>query len=410
MQYIKRKLEDRIDKSLSNQRALFILGARQVGKTSLLKMMIEYVGTENAVYFDLENTEHLQGLSGSIPEVVSYILSYMPAKKNRIFVFIDEIQYLQDFSKSIKYLVDHYSEQFKLIMTGSSSLLIKKSFTESLVGRKDVFELYPLSFSEYCLFKGEPNIAKLLDDKSAVSITALNTQQTKLNRMIKDYILYGGYPQVVLTDNREEKISLLRDIVSSYILKDVKYLFRIEKIDQFNHLIRYLAINIGKELNIKSISREIGLYWDTVQKHILALQESYVISQIKPFQRNLTTELRQMPKVYFIDTGVRNTILNSFNDLEIRTDRGELFENYVYNQIFLQKSLLTEIKYWKTRSGMEIDFVTLTENQITAYEVKYGHDSKNNFTAFANAYPESKQYIIRFLYQEKENELPGWGV
>lgn len=410
MQYIKRNLEDRIVKNLSNQRALFILGARQVGKTSLLKMMIEYVGTENAVYFDLENTEHLQGLSGSIPEVVAYILANLPAQEQRIFVFIDEIQYLQDFSKSIKYLVDHYSEQFKLIMTGSSSLLIKKSFTESLVGRKDVFELYPLSFSEYCLFKGEARIAQMLADKSTGSITALHTQQAKLNRLIKDYILYGGYPQVVLSDNREEKIRLLRDIVSSYILKDVKYLFRIEKIDQFNHLIRYLAINIGKELNIKSISREIGLYWDTVQKHILALQESYVISQIKPFHKNLSTELRQMPKVYFIDTGVRNTILNSFNDLEIRTDRGELFENYVYNQLFLQKALLTEIKYWKTRSGMEIDFITLNENKITAYEVKYGNDNKNNFTAFANAYPESKQYIVRFLYREKVNELPGWGV
>jgi len=410
MPYIKRKLEDRIEKSLSNQRALFILGARQVGKTTLLKRLIEHVGHDNAVYFDLENSEHLQGLTGSIEDVVSYINSYLPKQKQRVYVFIDEIQYIRDFSSNIKYLVDHYSAQFKLIMTGSSSLLIKKSFSESLVGRKDVLELYPLSFAEYCLFKGEVRIAEQLDNEPQDSIDGLKVHQLKLNRMLKEYMLYGGYPQVVLSESREEKITLLRDIVNSYILKDVKYLFKIEKIDQFNHLIRYLAINIGKELSIKSIAGEIGLYWDTVQKHILALQESYIISLITPYHKNLTTELRQMPKVYFVDAGVRNTIINNFNDIDLRTDRGEQFENYVYNQLFLKKSLLTEIKYWKTRSGMEIDFVAINENIITAYEVKFGSDTKNNFAAFSNAYPDAQCCTVRYAYKKKESELPGWGI
>jgi predicted AAA+ superfamily ATPase len=410
MPYIKRKLEDQIEQSLSNHRALFILGARQVGKTTLLKRLIEQVGEERAVYFDLENSDHLHGLNGSIEDVVSYINSYLPQWKQRVYIFIDEIQYIRDFSSNIKYLVDHFSEKYKLIMTGSSSLLIKKSFSESLVGRKDVLELYPLSFAEYCLFKGEKRISEQLNNEPQNSSDALKVHQPKLNRMLKEYMLYGGYPQVVLSESREEKITLLRDIVNSYILKDVKYLFKIEKIDQFNHLIRYLAINIGKELSIKSIAGEIGLYWDTVQKHILALQESYIISLITPYHKNLTTELRQMPKVYFVDAGVRNTIINNFNDLDLRTDRGEQFENYVYNQLFLKKSLLTEIKYWKTRSGMEIDFVTINENLITAYEVKFGSDTKNNFAAFSNAYPDAQCCIVRFAYKKKENELPGWGM
>lgn len=410
MTYIKRKLEDNIEQSLSNQRALFILGARQVGKTTLLKRLIEKVGENKSVYFDLENSDQLHGLSGSSEDVVTYIKSFLPDQKKRAYIFIDEIQYIHDFSSNIKYLVDHYSDKFKLIMTGSSSILIKKSFSESLVGRKDVMELYPLSFTEFCLFKGEAKLAELLNIKSEKSITALKTFQPKLTRLLKEYMLYGGYPQVVLSDNREEKIILLRDIVSSYILKDVKYLFKIEKIDQFNHLIRYLAINIGKELSIKSIAGEIGLYWDTVQKHILALQESYIIGLITPFHKNLTTELRQMPKVYFVDVGVRNTIINNFNDLDLRPDRGEIFENYVYNQLFLNKSLLTEIKYWKTRSGMEIDFVTIKENLMTAYEAKIGNDTKNSFTAFSKAYPEARRYIVRFGYTGKDGELAGWGI
>lgn len=409
MRYIKRHLEDKIVSSLLNPRALFILGARQVGKTSLLKRMIEIVGNDQSVYLDLENPDHLRGLSGSISDAVAYINSFLSSNHKRHYILIDEIQYMDDFSKTIKYLVDHYSEQFKLIMTGSSSIMIKKSFTESLVGRKDIFELYPLTFSEYCLFKGEERIAELLNTMP-LKLKGLYSSHAKLNRLLADYIIYGGYPQIVLTDDRNERISLLRDIISSYILKDVKYLFRIEKIDQFNHLIQYLAINIGKELNIRSIATEIGLYWDTVQKHLLALDESYIIDIIRPFHKNLTTELKQMPKIYFIDTGVRNAILNSFNELQIRPDRGELFENYVFNQLSRKRNITTDIKYWKTKSGMEIDFIALDEDMINAYETKYGNSTKNNFTAFHNAYPNAQYTTVRFTFTDKAGDVPGWGI
>jgi predicted AAA+ superfamily ATPase len=409
MPYIKRILEDRMEDYMSTSRAMFILGARRVGKTTLLKRAMEIVGLDRSVYFDLEKSEHLRGLSGPIDEVVSYISQNFVNTEQRNFVFIDEIQYLQDFSHSIKYLVDHYSDKFKLIMTGSSSLLIKKSFSESLVGRKDILELYPLSFAEFCLFKGEKNIYKVLSEDRENAVDRIGVLHEKLTTLLKEYMLYGGYPQVVLSEKKDKKLSLLNDIVSSYILKDVKYLFKIEKIDQFNHLVRYLAISIGKELNIKGISREIGLYWDTIQKHMLALQESYILNILKPFHNNLTTELRQMPKVYFMDLGVRNILLNNFNELELRPDRGEIFENYVFNQLYLRRSILTEIKFWKTRNGQEVDFVVNDEGRLTAYEVKYGTEPKN-FLAFLNGYPEAQCLTIRFNYRKKEGELPGWAI
>jgi len=311
-------------------------------------------------------------------------------------VFIDEIQYMDDFSHTVKYIVDHYPEKYKLVMSGSSSLLIKSSFSESLVGRKDVLELYPLSFAEYCRFQGQENMTELIRHSSPDMYYQLGIPPSKLKRMIGEYIIYGSYPRIVLTASREEKIELLRDVVNSYILKDVKQLFKIEKLDQFNLLIRYLGINIGKELNIRAVSKTVGLHWETVQKHVLAMKEAYVISMLKPFHANLNTEIRKMPKAYFVDTGVRNAIINNFNPLELHTDRGELFENFVYQQLFHQKTYLSDIRFWKTRNGQEVDFVVCDENEISAYEVKFGAGKGKHFAAFSKAYPQAQCKLVRF--------------
>lgn len=396
MNYIKRTVEDKALSCLENPRALFILGARQVGKTYLLKHLIEVVGKERSIYFDLENQEQLRGLSGDVTKVLAYIRQHQNPVQGKTYLFIDEIQYYKDFSRSIKYLVDHYSDEFKLVLTGSSSLLIKKSFSESLVGRKDILELYPLSFSEYCRFVDESWLADQTLTLDPAEYHKLGVDKEKLKRLIADYIVFGAYPQIVLARNKTEKIELLRDTINSYILKDVKNLFRIEKIDQFNDLIRYLAVNLGKELNIQAISKTVGLYRDTVQNHLIALSEAYIINQVKPLYRNLNTEIRKMPKVYFVDTGVRNAILNNFNTLDMQADRGEQFENFIFNQLFLSRNITAEIRFWKTRNGQEIDFILLEEDRITAYEVKYGVSHKNHFSAFQAAYPKSVCKLVSF--------------
>lgn len=396
MQYIKRDAEPKLKSYLDNDRALFILGARQVGKTSIMKRLAEFVGTDRSIILDLENPEHLLGLGRDINSSLQYLEMLCPQIPGRIWVFIDEIQYVDDFSRTVKYIVDHYSQRYKLVMTGSSSLLIKASFSESLVGRKDIVELYPLSFAEYCRFQGEEKLSELIRQSSPDSYYQLGIPVPKLQRMIGEYIVYGSYPRISLTANREEKIELLRDVVNSYILRDVKQLFKIEKLDQFNLLIRYLSVNIGKELNIRAISKTVGLHWETVQKHVLALQEAYVLSIIKPFHANLNTEIRKMPKAYFVDTGIRNGIINNFNPLDLHADRGELFENFVYQQLFLSKTYLSEIRFWKTKNGQEVDFVVNDEGSISAYEVKYGGSKSNHFSAFLKAYPQARCSFVRF--------------
>ncbi len=395
MQYIKRDAEQKLITYLYNERALFILGARQVGKTSILKRLAELVGKDRYIILDLENPEHLSGFGRDINSSLQYLEMLCPKTPGRIWVFVDEIQFVDDLSHAVKYIVDHFSERYKLVMTGSSSLLIKSSFSESLVGRKDVLELYPLSFAEFCRFQGEERMAELIKQNPPDMYHNLGIPGSKLQRMIGEYIVYGSYPRITLTASREEKIELLRDVVNSYILRDVKQLFKIEKLDQFNLLIRYLSVNIGKELNIRAIAKTVGLHWETVQKHVLALTEAYVISRVKPFHTNMNTEIRKMPKAYFVDTGIRNAIINNFNPLDMHADRGELFENFVYQQLFFSKSYLSEIRFWKTRNGQEVDFVVSDEGVISAYEVKYGGKS-NHFGAFSKAYPQAKCRFVRY--------------
>jgi len=400
MHYIKRNAEDKLLTYLNNKRALFIIGARQVGKTSILKRLAQIVGEDRSIILDLENPEHLMGFGRDINSSLQYLKMLCPKTEGRIWIFIDEIQYVDDLSRTVKYIVDHYTERYKLVMTGSSSLLIKSSFSESLVGRKDVLELYPLSFSEFCRFQGEEPLADLIQQNPPDMYYQLGIPGAKLQRMIQEYIVYGSYPRISLTTSREEKIELLRDVVNSYVLRDVKQLFKIEKLDQFNLLIRYLSVNLGRELNIMAISKIIGLHWETVQKHIMVMREAYVVSVVKPFHANLNTEIRKMPKVYFVDTGIRNAIINNFNPLELHTDRGELFENFIYQQLYYQKSYLSEIHFWKTRNGQEVDFVVNDEGDLTAYEVKFGGGKSNHFAAFSKAYPQAKCKFVRYELSE----------
>ncbi len=214
----------------------------------------------------------------------------------------DEIQNVKDLSKTIKLLVDNHADEYKLIMTGSSSALIKYHFSESLVGRKIVIELFPLSFDEFLRFKEYASLADLIQtDLSDI----LQDQYANLEKLSEEYMIFGGYPKVVLTGRVERKQGILSDIISSYILKDVNDLFKVEKTNELNHLVKYLAVNIGKEISVNSLSAEIGLPHDTLKQYINILEECYIIKRIEPFHKSLSTELKRTPKVYFVDPGVR---------------------------------------------------------------------------------------------------------
>ncbi len=401
-----RNIFETVVAQIPGREAIFVFGARQCGKTTLLKQIRQAVGEDHSLYLDLEYPELLEVFSKGINEVLKYLRYHRKHAAARTCVCIDEIQYVSDMSGTIKLLVDHHADEFKLVLTGSSSALIKYQFRESLVGRKQVFELYPLSFDEFLLFRGEDDLrAAISRDADIIP----QSEHPRLEMLVEEYMVFGAYPKVSITADRDQKKNILFDISSSYILKDLKQLFRIEKIDQLNHLVRYLAVNIGKECNIQQIATEIGLHRETVENYLNILEESYVIRRLKPFHSNLTTELRKTPKVYFIDPGVRNVLLPDFNGLDKRRDSGELFENFVFLNLFQNAGTFAEIRYWKTRNGQEIDFIVKQENSLHAYECKLSGGKAGNFKVFAAAYPDAMCRKVVFKRGDRSRgDVYGW--
>ncbi|MDD4310034.1 MAG: ATP-binding protein [Candidatus Cloacimonetes bacterium] len=386
-----RNLCKAIEPKLQLPEALFILGPRQSGKTTLLKQLMHKVGEDRSIYIDLEFPELLRIFSTGITEILKYLNYHRPKQNDRIYVFIDEVQYLSDFSHIVKLMVDHYSGQCQLVMSGSSSALIKYQFKESLVGRKLVYELFPLSFDEYLRFREEDKLSDMLvHEPDSIPMEKLSA----LEDYLQDYIIYGGYPKVVKQQTREDKRQVLTDIVNSYILKDIKDLFKIEKSQQLNHLVRYLAANIGKCINQQSLATETRLHRETIQAYLNILEECYIIRRLQPFYQNLSTELKKMNKLYFVDTGVRNLLIDNLNELELRSDKGELVENYMHSHLFHNVKPDQKIRYWQTRSHQEIDFIVTGSAKLLALETKYSGDKSVSFAAFKRAYPDAVCKVV----------------
>lgn len=409
MNYIKRYAEAEVIRHLDSKRAIFIMGPRQVGKTTLLKRLMEIYGTDKSLYYDLEKQENLTLFTGRLEGLVTKFRNDSKAQTGRVCVFIDEIQNVPDFSRTVKLLTDHYPEEFKLVLTGSSSTLIRHQFKESLTGRKIEIILYPLNFAEFCRFKGEEKVADLLDaGYRHEEYYPLHLEPDKMKELMAEFMIFGSYPEVVLQIDNKLKAEILNEIASTYILKDIRHFFQVDRIDELNKLIRYLAINIGKKMNLNSISRDIGIERTDAQKYSAILESAYIISLISPYFTNPNTELKKMPKSYFLDLGIRNVLVNNLNHPDLRNDKGELFENLVFLNLLHNRDILAKTHYWKTRNKQEVDFVVSGSDKLRAYEVKYGNDRNNHFAAFSTAYPKAQCRMVRFDYKFKEDELPGY--
>ncbi|MAG44670.1 hypothetical protein CL633_02170 [bacterium] len=342
-----------IKKNLFDRDILVITGARQVGKTSIMHLLYRFliknknINLQNILFFDLEDIQALEAIeSYSFDEFAKYIMS-QGSKNQTKFVFIDEIQYLQSPSSLLKILHDHYPK-IKLIVSGSSSLSLKQKFKDTLTGRKQVFVVNPLSFKEYCEFTQTGSKAKRFDD----------------------FAVWGGYPEAVLINDPEKRAAKLREIHSSYIKKDIKDLMGIENVSGFNKLVDLLAHQIGNLINIDELANSSGLARDTVSKYLLILENTFVIQLVYPYFTNKRKEITKMPKVYFNDIGLRNTIVKSLNVLEQRADKGAIVENVIFNELIKNKKPDQEIKFWRTQAKQEVDFI-LESLEVMPIEVKY---------------------------------------
>ncbi|MBU0722551.1 ATP-binding protein [Patescibacteria group bacterium] len=351
--YYKREIENKIKGNLQNSKAIIITGMRRVGKTTLMKRLYEQVA-DNKIWFDFENPldiKHFEDIDYNdvFYNITNKINNFN--KKKKIYVFIDEAQHYPKISKIVKYLIDHYNVKF--ILTGSASYYLKNLFPESLAGRKIIFEMYPLNFEEFLVFK-QQNIDQYKKIKNKKNISGIDYKL--YDKYYDEFVHLGSFPEVVLAENLKEKKTLLNDIFSSYFQNEIINLADYRKNDKIRDLILLLTARVGSKLDLVKLSQELQIHRATIYSYLSFLQATYFIHLVPKFSTSIDREVSGMQKVYFCDNGILK-IMASVNF-------GQLFENAIYNQLKTEDNL---IHYYQKSTGAEIDFIV---NKKFCYEVK----------------------------------------
>jgi predicted AAA+ superfamily ATPase len=366
MKLYKRHIFDKIQPYIGDDTILVLLGARQVGKTHILRYIEQYLKkrNRNTLFYDLEYPELLALLNLGTEAFVTDLENRGHRKGEEIFVFIDEIQYLENPSSFLKIMADHH-KHIRLIVSGSSTFDIKTKFTDSLAGRTLQFEVFPLSFAEFLTFKESAYT-------NTDNLSPAGLQQMKL--LYAEYITFGGYPKIVLEPDGTKKKQHLLQLIDTYIRKDIRDLADVTDIAKFNGLLKILSSQSAQLLNISALSRETGISQPTVSKYLSILEETFVIKRVTPFSRSPKVEISKNPKVFFLDSGLQTLLwLSDFPT----TMLGNVFETNVFGEL-IKRYGRQNINYWRTKSGLEVDFVVHRNSTLTALEVK------SNFQAFSD--------------------------
>ena len=365
--YVRRDIRSKFDKISNSYNMVAVVGARQAGKTTFLKKQIE---NKNSSYILFDDPDARSLFEDDIKKFEKqFISSY------NISV-LDEVQYCKDAGRKLKYLVD---SDYKLWITSSSEIILSKEILSFLVGRVSIIKLFPFSFKEFL---------------SAKKQKEFNTKI--LERMIWEHATYGGYPKAVLTEDIDIKKTILSDLYDTMLLKDVARTFSIEDIRSLEEFSKYLAFSIGDIISYDKISSSLDMSFQTVKKYLDAMEKSYLIYRVHPFFRNKKKEIVKQPKLYFVDTGLRNIISKNFN---VKLE-GKLFENYVLTEL-LKIGFLP--KYWRTKTKTEVDFIIEKENKIIPIEVKTQSEIgkiERGLRSFIGIY-NPKKAIILFLKGKK---------
>jgi predicted AAA+ superfamily ATPase len=346
----KRKIFNSLEKHLSVKQVTVLTGMRRTGKTTLVKQLMEASTIEQKLFFDLEKLEDRDRFDVRNYDLIITRLSEEGVDfSKKVMICIDEIQLLLNIPSVIKYLYDHYD--IKFIVTGSSSYYIKNKFQESMAGRKKIFEIFPLDFGDYLIFKNY----KYKPTETLLELENSATINEEIQKHYEDYCTYGGFPEVVLTTDIEAKIDILKDILSSYINIDLVQIADIKKIPELRNIIKLLATRIGSKLDISKIANTVNLSRPTVENYIYLLENTYFLKTIPVYSLNADREIVKAKKVYFYDNG----IASQFAEL----GSGARFENAVFNQLHH----FGEVSYYQLKTGQEIDFII---DKKIAFEVK----------------------------------------
>lgn len=364
-----------------------LIGARQVGKTSLMKMF-HFEG--DTLFLNGQDPE-VSGLFEKLSELEAYLKVYLNPELKGLLL-IDEFQFIPRISTMLKLLSDK-NDDLKILCSGSSGINIQQSVEESLAGRIRMIEVFSLSFREYMLFKDE----KLFELYSSFDLSTRNSPLTvPFQSLLNEYLLYGGFPRSALTEDKDQKIAVLDDIYKTYLIRDVRSYVKNEHFTGFNRLLRMLAAQSGNMININELSRISGLPYRACDDYVQLLQQMYIIKLLEPFSGNKRSVITKMKKVYFTDTGLRNIINTDFSQMEFRPDKGALLENYVLLELWRNLKPGGKIQYYRTTDGTEVDFVITQPDNRYALECKSSIIDKPVYTAALNGF--GRQEGIDDLY------------
>ncbi len=406
--FLHRDILPELRKQLDTPYVVILIGSRRTGKTTLLKILMEEPTVrENRLYFDLENPLYRQNFHQlDYDRIARQLLQALPKPDRRGYIFLDEIQYLENSASLLKYMFDHYP-QLKFIVSGSSSLRIKSLFSDSMMGRKRVVRLYPLNFREFLRFKQKEELLRLIQNMDVFSHQftppeLLPSHRQELLTELLDFLRFGGYPETTLLKQDEERIQSLYEIYTSYIQKDIAFLFSIEHVEKFNKLVQILAAQIGNLVNMVELTNTVGLARSTIERYTFILESTFVLRFLLPHYSNIRKELSKMPKVFFEDVGLCNAVRGRFLLAPEDAFIGQLAENFVLNE--LEKRYRFQIKFWRNKNKQEVDFVLFEGGETIPVEVKFQAQRRfripMGLKSFIRAYHPRRALVITRDYSE----------
>lgn len=365
METLPRYIEGRINKLLFKGKAIILYGARQVGKTTLLRRL-KKSRPENSIYLNCDEPDIRENLTNTTSTQLKALFG-----KAKI-VFLDEAQRVHNIGLTLKLAVDNIPD-IQIIATGSSSFELSDSITEPLTGRKFELQLFPFSLGELRNHLEEQDIRRLLEHR----------------------MLYGMYPEIV--QNHGEELDLLQEIARSYLYKDVLQYQQIKNTDILERLLQALALQIGSEVSYNELASLLGIDKKTVASYVRILEQAFIIFSLRPFSRNLRNELKKLRKIYFVDTGIRNALINNFNPMSLRQDSGALWENFMISErmkLNNSQNRALDMYFWRTHQQQEIDLIEDAGGIITGFEFKWGKQKYRVPKIFQEAYTESTVITI----------------
>jgi len=377
--YVERDIRDHFDQVAAAYNIVAVVGPRQAGKTTFLKTQ---AASKDIAYLMLDDPDVLALFDQDVKRFENQYL------KGHILAALDEVQYGQDAGRKLKYLSD---SGHRIWITSSSQIVLGKEVLSWLVGRVSVVRLFPFSFTEFQRAHGQSESTPGID-----------------KRHMFEHMVYGGYPKAVLTDPIELKKTILKDLYETMVLKDIAKVFSIDDIRSLESLSRYLAHSIGNVLVYQKLSSELDLSFQTVKKYLDGMEASYLIARVQPFFTNKLKEITKQPKLYFIDTGLRNAIANDFPALV--DNQGKLFENYVFCELL---KLGHMPKYWLTKSGAEVDFILEVQGGPVPIEVKLSSKIgkvERSLRSFISAYHPKHAIVVFYEGTAGESVIDGCTV